>query len=260
VAGQPSAAERSYLSVREWARHRHYSNRALPWIKIHVERLDDDELTGLPTATRLFADLVLLLAARMDNLIPNDPRRIAGWVAMRPRDVAVAVPQLTACRYLDVTLGTLWRDSGVVQPQLPLRSDAGLHDDPASDPLALARARALAEKQSRAEKDLSTKAEQRLRVDAPALPSDTNLNGKGPEILGRIVRLVCKGDEPSAAIVRGEAAGMPEAVLARALESYMGRRPRPANPAGYIVNAIRSIAAEQGIVRERPTIEREPKL
>lgn len=281
----------SYLVVTSWRRHLHYSDRRAKWIKAYVSGdddgrrgLDDDVLTGLPIATRLFLELFLKLAARMDNFVPFDARRIAGWVVMRPQDVSRAILELVDEGYLEVVSDVKVTGNGELQ--LPLTAPAGAGEkpvekreptssrhrpdpiadpdltssrppsrprpdhvaatiesslsaaqkaNPASETLELTRAGARAAEQE-VEVDLHKQAVQ-LHAGANGLPQESH-------ILGRIIALTCRGDTRSAHVIRKEAAGHTEHVLARALESYLNRRPRPANPGGYIVQTIRSIAAE----------------
>lgn len=68
----------TYLRIRNWEKFQHYKNRRPPWVRYHVETLDDYELLSLPYTTQLVYDRLLLLAARTDNNIPHDPDRIGG--------------------------------------------------------------------------------------------------------------------------------------------------------------------------------------
>lgn len=309
----PAVRPGSYLVVTNWRRHLHYSDRRAKWIKAYVSGdddgrrgLDDDVLTALPLSTRLFLELFLKLAARMDNFVPFDAVRIAGWITMRRQDVARAILELVDEGYLDVVADVKVTGNGDLQ--LPLGAAAGAgekpgdgpsrhrpdpraDDDltpdltpgrpptrppaeggadfarlaveeafgaiPASDALEPTRAGARAAEQDRDLEGVTSNAASTRDAAARALPDDSVEN----PLLGRIVALACRGDVKSAAIVRAEARGMPEHVLAQALESLVGRRPRPANPGGYVVRAIRSIAEEAGIRRpDRATIDREPDL
>lgn len=71
-----------YLRVRNWEKFQHYKDRRPPWIKFHVELLDDLSLASLPLPTQLLYDRLLLWAARTDNNIeihvsddfPDDPQ------------------------------------------------------------------------------------------------------------------------------------------------------------------------------------------
>lgn len=286
-----------YLAVPQEQRSRlvHEKARArrrgeIHWLRAYIgDVLDDLELNRETITVRFVALAFPMLAARVDWIVPDDPAAIARELGLsrRTQHVAAALDRLVAIGRIErigipgtplpgggfqgsldfsttettprrspddtETTPTRSQDDAETLPA-DLRSQASSGTTSASQRLARTRGA----EQSR--EDLERIAEQNaLGARASALPDDS-LNGQGPVVLGRIIGLACKGDAASAAIVTAEAAGMPEHVLARALESLIGRRPRPANPAGYVVNAIRSIAAENGIVRERARVEREPEL
>lgn len=66
-----------YLRVRNWSEYQHYSDRNPPWIKFHVRLLDDYEFTSLPDTAKAHLGGIFLLASKLDNKIPADPRWIA---------------------------------------------------------------------------------------------------------------------------------------------------------------------------------------
>lgn len=68
--GQPRAAK--YFSVRDFDKLQHYKDRALIWIKLHLELLDDYEFQQLPDETKYHLIGLMLLAARRGNRLPND--------------------------------------------------------------------------------------------------------------------------------------------------------------------------------------------
>jgi hypothetical protein len=86
VSGSPQ-----YLRVKNWETFQHYKDRRPVWIKFHVEMLDDYELTNLDYVTQLLFDRLLLLAARTDNNIPNDPRYVGRIVSIEPKKVAEGI-------------------------------------------------------------------------------------------------------------------------------------------------------------------------
>ena len=68
----------NYLAIRNWRKFQHYKDRNPPWIKFYVELIDSqNKLNDLPVATRYLFDRLLLLAAKENNAIPNDPELIA---------------------------------------------------------------------------------------------------------------------------------------------------------------------------------------
>lgn len=78
-----------YLRVRNWEKFQHYKDRRPPWIKYHVETLDDYELTRLPYVTQLTYDRLLLISAKTDNNIPYDP----DWLSQQTHIEVVAVDE-----------------------------------------------------------------------------------------------------------------------------------------------------------------------
>lgn len=90
----------TFLRVKNWERFQHYSDRRPPWIKYHVELLDDHGLQLLPTNARLVYSLILLVAARTDNNIPSDPQYIGRQIAMDSNEVEDAVQTLVDTGFL----------------------------------------------------------------------------------------------------------------------------------------------------------------
>ena len=61
-----------YLSIKNFAKHQHYKDRRPPWIKLHVEVLDDYHFSCLQDASKAHLMLLWVLASKMDNRIPYD--------------------------------------------------------------------------------------------------------------------------------------------------------------------------------------------
>ena len=61
-----------YLSVKNFAKHQHYKDRRPPWIKLHVEVLDDYAFACLQDASKAHLMLLWVLASKLDNRIPYD--------------------------------------------------------------------------------------------------------------------------------------------------------------------------------------------
>lgn len=91
-----------FLRVRNWEKFQHYKNRRPPWIKLHVETLDDYELMHLDNDAQLVYERLLLLAARTDNNISHDPDWIGGQIVQDPRIVQAAVETLINTGFLSV--------------------------------------------------------------------------------------------------------------------------------------------------------------
>jgi hypothetical protein len=61
-----------YLSVKNFTKHQHYKDRRPPWIKLHVEVLDDYAFSCLQDASKAHLMLLWVLASKLDNRIPYD--------------------------------------------------------------------------------------------------------------------------------------------------------------------------------------------
>lgn len=135
-----------YLRVRNWEKFQHYKDRRPPWIKYHVELLDDYELTHMEYATQLVYDRLLLLAARTDNNIPHDPEHIGRQVSIKSDTITSALQTL-----LDAGFLTLAESKRAASKAIARRK----HD---AIPRALARDRgreeAEAEAETETEKDI----------------------------------------------------------------------------------------------------------
>lgn len=80
-----------YLRVRNWEKFQHYKDRRPPWIKLYVELCDDYAFTQLSDAGKYHLIGVLLLAARTDNKIPNDPLWVQSAISAKTRVDLVAL-------------------------------------------------------------------------------------------------------------------------------------------------------------------------
>jgi hypothetical protein len=99
VNGRPA----KYLVVRNWNKYQHYKDRRPVWIKFYVELLDDYEMQRLPVSTRLLWDMLLLLAAKHNNAIPNDHEAISRVVGMEHEAVTNGIQHLLEGRWLSQT-------------------------------------------------------------------------------------------------------------------------------------------------------------
>lgn len=91
-----------YLRVRNWEKFQHYKNRRPPWVRYHVEMLDDHELLSFNYGTQLIYDRLLLLAARTDNNIPNDQKWISGQTLVDPETTGEALTSLLDAGFLSI--------------------------------------------------------------------------------------------------------------------------------------------------------------
>lgn len=88
----------SFLRVRNLGKYQHYRDRNPPWVKLHRDLLEDYDFEQLPDATKAHAMLLLLLASRLGNEIPNDPDWIARKIGARSK---VDVAKLLESRFLE---------------------------------------------------------------------------------------------------------------------------------------------------------------
>lgn len=88
------------LALRNYKNFQHYKDRRPPWVKFHVDFLDDPELSALSPATRLVAALLTLVASVKDNRIPESPAWLAAECNVSHREAKIALADLLAIRYL----------------------------------------------------------------------------------------------------------------------------------------------------------------
>jgi hypothetical protein len=116
----------SYLRIAKWDKHQHYKDRNPPWIKFYVELIDPNhKMNDLPVTTRYLWDRLLLLAAKNDNFVPNDPELIAKLLRMPPRTCREGIEQLLKGRWLQETSTkrrASRRASDVAPPEVRSRS------------------------------------------------------------------------------------------------------------------------------------------
>lgn len=67
------------LKIRNWSKYQHYSDRNMVWLKLYGTILEDYDFCSLPDSTKAHAILMLILAMRTNNEIPDD----AEWIARR---------------------------------------------------------------------------------------------------------------------------------------------------------------------------------
>lgn len=90
----------THLRIRNLEKYQHYRDRNPPWVKLHRDLLENYEFEQLPDATKAHALLLLLLAARIGNVIPIDPLWIGRKIgALSPVDLT----QLLKAGFLEVS-------------------------------------------------------------------------------------------------------------------------------------------------------------
>lgn len=68
-----------YIKVTNWDKYQQYKDRDPKWIKVYRDLLDDYEFNALPDASKFHLMGIWLLAAKIGNEIPADPK----WIATR---------------------------------------------------------------------------------------------------------------------------------------------------------------------------------
>lgn len=69
-----------YLRVRDFDKYLHYRDRQLIWIKSYVSILDEYIMAKIPDAVKWHMHAIVLMAARTDNRIPNDPEYVRSYI------------------------------------------------------------------------------------------------------------------------------------------------------------------------------------
>lgn len=88
-----------YLSIKNFKKHQHYKNRRPPWIKLHVEVLDDYAFGCLQDASKAHLMLLWVLASKHDNKIPYD----LAWITQKINSTTpVDVEELVLHGFIEV--------------------------------------------------------------------------------------------------------------------------------------------------------------
>lgn len=73
------------LKVKNLNEYQHYKQRNPPWIKLHQTLLEDYEFTNLPDSCKWHLTGILLLASRIGNEFPADPKWIGARISARTK-------------------------------------------------------------------------------------------------------------------------------------------------------------------------------
>ena len=207
-----------YLRVRNWEKFQHYKNRRPPWIKLHIELLDDYDLLKLPPVAQLVYDRMLLLAAVTDNNVSNDHAWIAGKLGLTVRQVSAAVESLCSAGFL------------VVHGR----------KRPASKAIAKGKQSALSE----AEEETETKTEKKDLLAKGRSVARGVLPFEKQQKIDKLIRWCGDhADSRTEGQLATIALEIPEGPLAKVLESCLQARD-VRNRAGYALKALMSEAAE----------------
>ena len=110
-----------FLSVTNWSELQHYKDRAAPWVKLNTNLLDSYAFYNLSDIQKSHYLLICLLAAKIENKIPNDPEYVANMIlAHEPVDLdALVLTGFLADYDEDIAKGKLedW-DSRYISPDI----------------------------------------------------------------------------------------------------------------------------------------------
>lgn len=280
--------------VHQKARQR--PGEPLPWFRVYRDDLlGDPELAGESPFVRFVSLLIEAYAQPHGWRVKDDARLLAGRLGVSPKHLRPAIDRLVEIGRLHRLTAAVALEDGSLQMRLstddyqglegpfpqatdpePIRNRSGTNPErirlesrtdpptPRSEAAPRAIDDSAALPQSRAEqREKDLEAEQsptRLKPDVVSDETETLALPSANPILNRLIARACQGEKTSASIIRYEAEGLPDAAIARTLESLIARRPRPANPAGYVVNTLRSIRTELGAPRDVVAFDREPEV
>lgn len=105
------------LRVRNWQKFQHYKDRNPPWIKLHVEILSSRDWTMLADASKLLAIVCMVVAARDNGELPNDPEYIKRVAYL---DKLPNLKPLIECGFLEILQADA---SDCKQPQAEFRPE-----------------------------------------------------------------------------------------------------------------------------------------
>jgi len=66
----------NYFKVKNWEKFQHYKDRCPPWIKLHSEIFASRDWVMLADASKLLMIICMLVAAKKEGKIPDDPEYI----------------------------------------------------------------------------------------------------------------------------------------------------------------------------------------
>lgn len=194
-----------FVRVRNWKRYQHYKERRPPWIKLHLELLENYELMECRASTRWLACGLLLLAARYENLIPCERNVIGKALNLNSQQVKVGLQDLLQIRFVERT-GRL-RGASAVQAK-------------ASAALALARADARSQ-----EAEAETETDKGSNVVVLPAPAPGNGAAQKKKIdehhLERLLGVLTDKDNGTEATLRKHGAGFPVAAFEHARERVL---------------------------------------
>lgn len=107
-----------FFHIKNWRQFQHYRDRNPPWIKLHVEILASADWVMLTDASRLLAIVCMVIAAKNDGKVPNNPDYIKRVAYLDQR------PNLTPLIESGFLINSQADASDVVQEQATARPEA----------------------------------------------------------------------------------------------------------------------------------------
>lgn len=96
------------LIPKNWATFQHYKDRSPPWIKLHVELLDDFKFSTLPVASKALAPLLWLLASKhSEGKFEGHPGFLAFRLRWTPEDIKAGLIPLIDKGFMVIASGSL---------------------------------------------------------------------------------------------------------------------------------------------------------
>lgn len=74
-----------FLSIKNFEKYQHYKHRNPPWIKLHLDILDDADFLKMPDASKWHYVGMLLLSSRHENKIPADDEYVTNRLGLRSK-------------------------------------------------------------------------------------------------------------------------------------------------------------------------------
>lgn len=66
----------AFFAIKNWKKFQHYKHRNPPWVKLHVDILTSADWVTLADASRVLAVACMVIGARNEGRVPNDPAYI----------------------------------------------------------------------------------------------------------------------------------------------------------------------------------------
>lgn len=226
----------TFWRIRNWDRYQHYSSDRFPvppWIKFYVTTLDEADLIGLPIPSRLLANLLLLVAARLENRIPASAKIVAGYVQLPTKTVTTSLKHLEKIGFLELRSFTDSEQEMARNGQMQLERSRQTLDETDDQSRPHARARTRGEQELKA---VRSQRQSSTRPRANSLPSAPLIE----KLLAAVAATTAE-----AGVIRANCRGCADADLGRILEALETGGTKIRNPAGYAVAMLQELPAER---------------